>query len=80
MATIGERPVSFEDLEDEASRATDEDLGNSDDREESTPPTEAKAESREEAVLLAGSRGAARSLSRILADELSAVAGPYALG
>ncbi|KAG2788862.1 hypothetical protein PC116_g26594 [Phytophthora cactorum] len=78
MVTIGERSVSFEDSEDEDSRATDEDLGYGDDREESTPPTEAKAEPREEAVLLAGSRGVARPLSRNLADELSAVAGPDA--
>ncbi|KAG2954267.1 hypothetical protein PC117_g1403 [Phytophthora cactorum] len=49
MATIGERSVSFEDSEDEDSRATGEDLGYGDDREESTPPTEAKAEPREEA-------------------------------
>ncbi|KAG2788355.1 hypothetical protein Pcac1_g2704 [Phytophthora cactorum] len=56
MATIGERSVSFEDSEDEDSRATGEDLGYGDDREESTPPTEAKAEPREEAVLSAGSR------------------------
>ncbi|RAW21038.1 hypothetical protein PC110_g22519, partial [Phytophthora cactorum] len=62
----------------EDSRATDEDLGYGDDREESTPPTEAKAESREEAVLSAGSRGVARPLSQNLADELSAVAGPDA--
>ncbi|KAG3106551.1 hypothetical protein PI124_g8904 [Phytophthora idaei] len=48
------------------------------DREESTPPTEAKAESREKAVLSAGSRGVARPLSRNLADELSAVVGPDA--
>ncbi|KAG2782561.1 hypothetical protein PC129_g9663 [Phytophthora cactorum] len=75
MATIGERSVSFEDLEDEDSRATDEDVGYGDDREESTPPTEAKAESREKAVLSAGSRGVARPLSRNLADKLSAVAG-----
>ncbi|KAF1780418.1 hypothetical protein GQ600_16211 [Phytophthora cactorum] len=59
--------------EDEDSRATDEDLGYGDDLEESTPPTEAKAESREEGVLSAGSRGVARSLSRNLADELSAL-------
>ncbi|KAG3064177.1 hypothetical protein PI124_g22633 [Phytophthora idaei] len=78
MATIGERSVSFEDSEDEDPRATDEDLGYGDDREESTPPTEAKAEPREEAVLSAGSRGVARPLSRNLADELSAVAGPDA--
>ncbi|KAG2785648.1 hypothetical protein PC129_g12532 [Phytophthora cactorum] len=78
IATIGERSVSFEDSEDEDSRATDEDLGYGDDREESTPPTEAKAESREEAVLSAGSRGVARPLSQNLADELSAVAGPDA--
>ncbi|KAG3232692.1 hypothetical protein PI124_g22227 [Phytophthora idaei] len=64
--------------EDEDSRATDEDLGYGDDREESTPPTEAKAEPREESVLLAGSRGVARPLSRNLADELPAVAGPDA--
>ncbi|KAG2789965.1 hypothetical protein PC116_g22899 [Phytophthora cactorum] len=78
MATIGERSVSFEDSEDEDSRATDEDLGYGDDREESTPPTEAKAEPRGEAVLSAGSRGVARLLSRNPADELSAVAGPDA--
>ncbi|KAG2974538.1 hypothetical protein PC121_g20832 [Phytophthora cactorum] len=78
MATIGERSVSFEDSEDEDSRATDEDLGYGDDREESTPPTEVKAEPREEAVLSAGSRGVARILSRNLADDISAVAGPDA--
>ncbi|KAG3104890.1 hypothetical protein PI124_g16021 [Phytophthora idaei] len=75
MATIGEGSVSFEDSEDEDSRATDENLGYGDDREESTPPTEAKVDSREEAVLSAGSRGVARPLLRNLADELSAVAG-----
>ncbi|KAG2879683.1 hypothetical protein PC117_g26712 [Phytophthora cactorum] len=75
MATIGERSVSFEDSEDEDSRATDEDLGYGDDREESTPPTEAKAEPRQEEVLSAGSRGVSRPLSRNLADDLSAVAG-----
>ncbi|KAG3077050.1 hypothetical protein PI125_g21363 [Phytophthora idaei] len=37
MATIRERSVSFEDSEDEDSRATDEALGYGDDREESTP-------------------------------------------
>ncbi|KAG3172952.1 hypothetical protein PI124_g5317 [Phytophthora idaei] len=78
MVTIGERSVSFEDSEDEDSRATDDDLGYGEDREESTPPTEAKAESREGAVLSAGSRGVARPLSRNIADELSAVAGPDA--
>ncbi|KAG2792558.1 hypothetical protein PC112_g23814 [Phytophthora cactorum] len=60
------------------STPTDEDLGYGDDREESTPPTEAKGEPREESVLLAGSRGVARPLSRNLADKLSAVAGPDA--
>ncbi|KAG3052357.1 hypothetical protein PI124_g23479 [Phytophthora idaei] len=78
MVTIGEHSVSFEDSEDEDSRATDEDLGYGDDREESTPPTKAKAESREEAVLSAGSRGVASPLSQNLADELSAVVGPDA--
>ncbi|KAG4039892.1 hypothetical protein PC123_g24561 [Phytophthora cactorum] len=62
MATIGERSVSFEYSEDEDSRATDEDLGYGDDLEESTPPTEAKAEPRKEAVLSAGSRGVTRPL------------------
>ncbi|KAF1793808.1 hypothetical protein GQ600_8516 [Phytophthora cactorum] len=67
-----------------ASRATDRDAANTSTRiatigeRSSTPPTEAKAESREEAVLSAGSRGVARPLSRNLADELSAVAGPDA--
>ncbi|KAG3122117.1 hypothetical protein PI126_g24274 [Phytophthora idaei] len=78
MATIGERSVSFEDSEDKDSRATDEDLGYGDDREESTPPTEAKAETREEEVLSTGSRGVARPLSRHRADELSAVTEPDA--
>ncbi|KAG2908803.1 hypothetical protein C6341_g20496 [Phytophthora cactorum] len=72
------RSVSFEDSEDEDSQATDEDLTYGNDREESTPPTEAKAEPREEAELSAGSRGVARPFSRNLADELSAVAGPDA--
>ncbi|KAG3100943.1 hypothetical protein PI125_g14597 [Phytophthora idaei] len=78
MATIGERSVSFEDSEDEDSRATDEDLTYGDGREESTPPTEAKTEPREEAELSAGSRDVARPLSRNLAEDLSAVAGPDA--
>ncbi|KAG3154975.1 hypothetical protein PC128_g22193 [Phytophthora cactorum] len=78
MVTIGERSVSFEDSEDKDSRATDEDLGYGDDREESTPPTKAKAESRKETVLSAGSRGVARLLSQNLADELSAMVGPDA--
>ncbi|KAG3081619.1 hypothetical protein PI124_g14210 [Phytophthora idaei] len=78
MATIGKRSVSFVDSEDEDSRATDGNLGYGDDREESTPPTEAKAEPREEGVLSAGNRGVARALSRDLADERSAVAGPDA--
>ncbi|KAG3145984.1 hypothetical protein PC128_g24102 [Phytophthora cactorum] len=75
MATISERAVSFGYSELEDSRAVDEDLGYDDDREESTPPTEAKAEPREEAVLSAGSREAAKPLSRNLADERSAVTG-----
>ncbi|KAG2765320.1 hypothetical protein PC129_g16188 [Phytophthora cactorum] len=75
MITIGERSVSFEDSENEDSRATDEVLAYGDDREESTTPTEAKAESRKEAVLSAGSRGVERPLSRNLADKLSAVVG-----
>ncbi|KAG2763392.1 hypothetical protein PC129_g18062 [Phytophthora cactorum] len=78
MTTIGERSVSFVDSEDEDSRATDEDLGYGDDREESTPATEAKPEPRAEAGLSAGSRGVARPLSRNLADERSAVVGPDA--
>ncbi|KAG3054920.1 hypothetical protein PI125_g25789 [Phytophthora idaei] len=78
MVTIGERSVSFEDSEDEDSRATDEDLGYGDNCEESMPSTEAKAEPREEAGLSAGDRGVARPFSRYLADKLSAVAGPDA--
>ncbi|KAG2792182.1 hypothetical protein PC111_g23581 [Phytophthora cactorum] len=68
-----------------ASRATDRDAARTStrmatigERSESTPPTEAKGEPREESVLLAGSRGVARPLSRNLADKLSAVAGPDA--
>ncbi|KAG2771007.1 hypothetical protein PC116_g18247 [Phytophthora cactorum] len=38
MATIGEYSASFEELDNEDSLATVEDLGNGEDREESTPP------------------------------------------
>ncbi|KAG3176494.1 hypothetical protein PC128_g17266 [Phytophthora cactorum] len=58
MATIGEHSASFEELDNEDSLATVEDLGN--------------------AVLSAGNRGAAKPLSRNLADKLSAVEGPNA--
>ncbi|KAG2997197.1 hypothetical protein PC120_g21304 [Phytophthora cactorum] len=42
MATIGEHSASFEELDNEDSLATVEDLGNGEDREESTPPMEGR--------------------------------------